>query len=585
MYFVDFKKRLAADSIYVHLLPTIAVLVTLLGLTLLTWHNTDLALQNEYKATTASLSTHTSNVIVERLRTYDVVLEGASGLFIASNDVTRNEWRLYAQGLDLQQKFPGIQGIGYVSFVRPEQVRSFTEAARRDGMPGFRIFPDGQRQIYSAALYFEPSDDPNIGLGFDMYNEPVRREAMVWAQTTGEPTLTGQLKLLIGNDVAGENGFLMFVPVYASGSEYSRPANERNVKGFTFAPFVGQNVFSQVLDDSAKDAYGVRIFDGPADKNNILYETSGYSGHAAEDHTGSRQTLKVYGREWTLDFRYSPNIVSASARNRPITSLISGITLSFLLAGLVLMLLTARTKALAKDKQTEVQSAKDELLSLASHQLRTPATAVKQYIGMLKEGYGGSMNEQQLALLEKAFVSNERQLHIINELLYVAKIDAKGIVLSPQRLDITKLVKDIVREISDTAKKTKMNKINVQLPKRKIFAVVDEHCIHMAVENLIMNAVNYSYEHKPVKVKVTSGRDEVVISVSDKGVGIAPEELPMLFQQFTRIPNELTRKTSGSGIGLYLSQQLIQLHGGKIEVESKQGKGSTFTIILPKNKE
>lgn len=581
MFFVGLKRRIATDTLYLHLLPTGAVLFTLLILTSLSWRNASQALQKERDTTTASLATHTSNTIVERLRTYEVVLKGAAGLFTASNEVTREEWKQYIGGLDLQQKYPGLMGVGYTAFVRPDQVDGFTQSARRDGLSDFHIFPTGQRPIYAATLYFEPQTNPK-GLGFDMYSEPVRREAMVWAQTTGEPVLTHKLAFVIDDGQTGQAGFTMYAPVYTDATQYSRPANERSTRGFIFAPFSTADLFKDVLDQSAKDTYAVRIYDGTPQQNQVLYETDSYAALASRRGSFTTQMpLQLYGREWTLDFRFSPTTISNSTRNRPIGVLVSGITLSFLLSGFVLALLMARTKALTLDKQTEVQSAKDELLSLASHQLRTPATAVKQYLGMLREGYAGKLDKDQQTLLEKAFVSNERQLHIINDLLYVAKIDAKGIVLSLRKLDVGKLVSDVVQEVSDAAKEKK-KKIRLQLPKRKVYAEADEHCLSMAVENIVMNAIRYSYESAPVTVKVSNHKQEVRIAVKDRGVGIAPEDIPLLFQQFTRIPNDLTKQSSGSGIGLYLSQQLIKLHGGTIEVESEKGKGSTFTIHLPK---
>lgn len=580
MFFVGSKKRFTSNTLLLHLLPAGAVLFTLLGLTLLGWHNANRSLKNEREAATANFATHTRNSIVERLKTYEVVLQGTAGMFVASDNVTRDEWKKYVGSFDLQKKYPGIQGVGYLAFIPAEQIAPITDSVRAEGYPEFQIFPSGQRDLYSAALYFEPMHGPS-GLGFDMYTDPTRREAMVWAQASGEATITRKLTFVVGDPEAGKSGSTMYLPVYNDASQYALPAASRNVKGFVFAPFTGESLFQSILEANAKDKYGVRVYNGPTDQNNLMYESAQYAAYDNDEAYRFAMPMDLYGRQWTLDFRFSPTIIPESTRSGPVTTLVSGTILSFLLASFVLALLVARTRALANAKYSEVQSAKDELLSLASHQLRTPATAVKQYVGMLREGYAGDVTERQRALLEKAWHSNERQLHIINELLYVAKVDANGIVLTLRKLEVGTLIRDTIQELSDTDQERK-NKIRLQLPKRKIYVEADEHCLRMAIENLLGNALKYSYELSPVNVKVTSRKDEIRIAIKDRGVGIAPDEIPLLFQRFSRIPNKLSRQISGSGIGLYLSEQFIRLHGGHIEVESVKGKGSTFTIYIPK---
>ena len=578
MFFVRSKKLINGHTFYMHLLPTGAVMLTLLGLTLLTWHNARQALKNERQATSTSLAAHTTNTIVERFRTYEIVLRGSSSLFTASDDVTRDEWQHYIRSFDLAHAYPDIQGVGYAELLGRDQLPAYNQSA-----PGLRIAPgeDG-RNTFAPITFFEPQG-PAARLGFDMYSESSRYQAMARAQSDGIPALTSKISADGGNQESMP-GFIIFYPVYRDAAQLELPAAQRNVRGFTFAPFTGQNAFRDILDGSANGKYAVRISDNSTTTpNQTLYETDTYGTlSASHDAQHTRVPLSLYGRQWVLDFWFAPSIVSDASRARPVTSLVSGLGLSILLSCFVLALLVARTKALAQDQQTEVQSAKDELLSLASHQLRTPATAVKQYLGMMREGYSGQLAPDQQALLEKAFTSNERQLHIINELLYVAKIDAKGIVLSPHRLDVSKLVGEVAQEVSDTAKERK-HKIRVYLPKKhQAIAEADEHCLRMAVENIIMNALKYSYNSTVVAIKVSNHRHEVQIAVKDKGVGVATKDIPLLFQRFSRIPNELSLQTSGSGIGLYLSQQLIRLHGGTIEVSSAKGKGSTFTIRLPK---
>ena len=579
MYFVSAKKRLTSNTFLFHLLPTGAVLITLISISLLGWHNAKQALATEKQNVTTNYATSTRDSILERLSTYEVVLKGAAGLFISSSEVTREEWKHYIASFDLQQRYPGIQSVGYITYVAPEQVDTLTQIMRSQGLPDFHIFPEGNRPMYTSVLYVEPQR-ATTGFGYDMLAEPDRGEAMLRAQRTGQASLTGKLTFIQNaSQLSSNSGFTMYTPVYASAAEPKPQA----VKGFAFAPFIGSNLFKGVLGDVQDEKYALRIYDTEAQDDKAIYQTENYTNLAANtDAFSHTMPMELYGRKWILDFRFSADVIAENTRNRPITSLISGIVLSLLLSGFVLSLLIARTRALGHTKQLELQNAKDELLSLASHQLRTPATSVKQYTAMLREGFAGELTKDQKTLVDKAYESNERQLHIINQLLYVAKIDANGIVLTPRRINANSLLQDLTNELSHHVKDRKA-RIRLQVPARRlVYLEADEHCLRMALENLIGNALKYSLENALVTVKLSQTKDVVRIAIKDKGVGIADDELEMLFQRFTRIPNELSNQTSGSGIGLYLSQQLIDLHQGRIEVESVKGKGTTFTVILPK---
>lgn len=323
------------------------------------------------------------------------------------------------------------------------------------------------------------------------------------------------------------------------------------------------------------------MHDYQADTTSPLYESPKLASSIAKHTYNQKNELSFAGRTWVLEFDFAPNIVAKTTRERPLNTLVAGLILSPVLATFVLLLIATRTRSLTNAQQAEVNNVKDELLSLASHQLRTPATSVKQYIGMLKEGFAGDLTAQQLDLLNRAYDSNERQLHIINELLYVAKLDANGLVLTPRRVDLNKLIRTQARDLGATAKKSDQ-RIRVYLPKKPVFIEADKHCIAMAVENLISNALKYSFEGTTTTVRLTSRKQHVEIAVTDHGVGIDPDDIPLLFQRFSRIPNRFSRQISGSGIGLYLSQQLVNLHGGSITVTSVKDKGTSFTILLPK---
>lgn len=242
------------------------------------------------------------------------------------------------------------------------------------------------------------------------------------------------------------------------------------------------------------------------------------------------------------------------------------------------------TNVLLREQQKELQrlnESKDEFTSLASHQLRTPATAIKQLLGLLIEGYIEGVPDNIKVILKKTYDSNERQISIVNSLLKVAQIDSGKIILRRQSVDINEIINSIVHQyeaiISD-----KGQKILLSLQDGPLYGYIDEHYYRMALENVIDNASKYTSVSGEIRISAASTNDSVVVSISDTGVGIKPENIPTLFDKFNRIPNELSHKVAGSGLGLYWVEKGIDLHQGKIEVESELNVGSTFFVKVPK---
>lgn len=233
-------------------------------------------------------------------------------------------------------------------------------------------------------------------------------------------------------------------------------------------------------------------------------------------------------------------------------------------------------------KEYELQKAKDEFIGLASHQLRTPASAVKNFIGLLKEGYAGKLTKEQSKYVDQAYESNERQIQIVNDLLQVARTEAGQLIIHKEKNDITKLIEAAVVDQKSSIRAEKQSIVFERSDQKPIWAYYDEEHIRMVLDNLINNASKYTDPKGKITVSIEQARDTIKVSVRDNGVGIAKTDLNKLFKKFSRISNMKTRDVSGSGIGLYLVKKIIDLHKGQLEVNSTLGKGSVFSIILPK---
>jgi signal transduction histidine kinase len=199
---------------------------------------------------------------------------------------------------------------------------------------------------------------------------------------------------------------------------------------------------------------------------------------------------------------------------------------------------------------------------------------------MLLQGYAGQLSQQQMDMLDSAYESNERQLEIINQLLYVARMDAGRIKLKREKTDLAKLMRDVARD-QGQAVADRNQQLSFRLPKRPLYAEVDPHFMRMVLENMLSNASKYTPEGGTITLGVRRAPGHIVLRVTDTGVGIDPSLHDSVFEKFTRVENELSTDVNGSGVGLYLTQQIVELHGGSIDVKSSIGKGSTFLVKIP----
>jgi len=229
----------------------------------------------------------------------------------------------------------------------------------------------------------------------------------------------------------------------------------------------------------------------------------------------------------------------------------------------------------------KIDRAKSEFISIASHQLRTPLTAVKGYISMVLEGTYGQIAEKLSKPLENVYQSNERLIRLVNDLLNLSRLDAGKIEFSPEPTSLEEMVSGIIEELRINAEKKglymKMIKPSEPLPK----IMVDQDKLRQVILNIIDNAIKYTKEGGiTLELKKLDGEEE--IKVSDTGEGMDEKELDSLFQMFSRATAGTQLYTEGAGLGLYVARQFVEMHGGEIWAESPgKGKGSTFIIQLP----
>ena len=236
---------------------------------------------------------------------------------------------------------------------------------------------------------------------------------------------------------------------------------------------------------------------------------------------------------------------------------------------------------IANEKLKSLDKLKTEFLSLASHQLRSPLTAIKGYTSMLLEGDFGDTNEKQKEAIDRVFQSTKHLTAIVEDLLDVAKIEQGGMKYVMNDFDFGKVVQDIETDLAMLAEKKKF-KLSFETDNKAPYTMNgDMEKIRQVVLNLSDNAVKYTRRGN-IKVKLTKDevRKKIILSIADTGMGITSEVKESLFQKFARGNGE-KMNTSGSGLGLYLAKEIIEAHQGRIWVESAgEDRGSTFFVEL-----
>lgn len=236
----------------------------------------------------------------------------------------------------------------------------------------------------------------------------------------------------------------------------------------------------------------------------------------------------------------------------------------------------------------KLSRAKSEFLSIASHQLRTPLTAIKGYISMILEGSYGKFEEKGKPPLEKVYQSNERLIRLVNDLLNVSRIESGTLMTDFQKTSIEKMISSIIDELKIKADERKLY-LNWQKPGRPLPEIMaDSDKLRQVIMNIIDNAIKYTEkggitvkaELKDPSAKWPQGK--ILIEIKDTGEGMEKDEMDNMFGSFTRGRAGAKHWVSGLGLGLYIARKFTELHGGKIWVESEgEGKGSTFFIELP----
>jgi signal transduction histidine kinase len=249
----------------------------------------------------------------------------------------------------------------------------------------------------------------------------------------------------------------------------------------------------------------------------------------------------------------------------------------------VLAIQNARLFREIEDKSRQIEAAnrhKSEFLANMSHELRTPLNAIIGFSEVLQEKLFGELNEKQAEYTEDILTSGQHLLSLINEILDLSKVEAGRMELEMATFDLPLAIDNARTFVRERAVKHGIT-LDVDVDERLGEYVGDERKIKQILLNLLSNAVKFTPEAGRISITANKTDHGVEISVSDTGIGIPLAEQPTIFEEFRQVGGDYAHKKEGTGLGLTLAKKFVELHGGKIWVESEVGKGSTFTFNLP----
>ncbi|WPU64201.1 CHASE domain-containing sensor histidine kinase [Peredibacter starrii] len=516
-----------------------------------------------------------------RMDRYEGALIQARAFFLSSDNVSRTEFHRYFEKTKLTERYPGIQALGLAVRIKKDDLKSHVKNIRKE-LPHYTVWPEDHRNEYYSILYIEPMDWRNQrAIGYDMYSEPVRHEAMKKAMLSGLPTVSGMVTLIQEAGSRQQPGFNLYVPYYKENVPLKTPTERANALiGFIYAPFRANDLFTSILSES-KLNIDVEIFEnGEMKAENLIFDFDGKPNFIHSEKVNKFRIVKhvtLNGHDFILHFVPLPSFRTTSDLAYPSMAAIIGLVISFLIFRI--FMLTKKTQ----DVLQEAINARDEFFSIASHELKTPLTSLKLQAQLMKRTLDKNppnFREKIFNLSDQSEKQTQRLERLVDDMLDISRIRTGRLTIQTERFNLCDMVTDVVGRM-----KEQFSVIPGGAPQTNYISCEnavgewDKMRLEQVVTNLLSNAIKYGSE-KEISIEVQATSDRVYIKVKDNGIGIPLEFRNKIFERFERASGT-AKSITGLGLGLYISEQIVRSHGGRIWVESEVGKGSTFTVELP----
>ncbi len=512
--------------------------------------------------------------IQRRMERYENVLISARSLVLTQENTTRKEFREFVEHMDLDEKHPGVQGIGLALKVDPSEFPHYERKLRNEGFEDFNIWPlEPKREAYFPIIYLEPLDWRNKrALGYDMYSETIRRAAMKMAMETGKTAISDVVTLVQETPKNAQAGFLMYLPI--KGEDYV-------LRGFVYAPFRANDLFFSLFNNQRLSdlKVNIEVFDGKPSQENLLFDSNQRLDEDREPRYYSLTEIPMFGRPWNLYVSAGKNFTSNINEYLPLVILFLGSCLSFIFYWFSNKMRKSKIEAenLARELNTALE-ARDEFLSIASHELKSPMTSMKLQAQMNLKLLLRGPEHLSFDRVEKYLKSTNTQIdnltRLVEDMLDISRINLGKLSLFKEKFNLS----DVTNEVVDRFFPDEMrNQLILQI-EENVLVEADRFRIEQVLTNLISNAIKYG-DNNPISILLETSSTEAIFTINDQGIGIAEDNLERIFLRFERAIS--SNQISGLGLGLYIVKHILKMHDGSIQVKSRLEEGSTFIVSLP----
>jgi signal transduction histidine kinase/CheY-like chemotaxis protein len=554
------------------------------------------------------LASESMHLLRTKLERSTEVLHGIGALFAVQPSVTRENFATFVSRSLARQ--PELRALEWIPRVPEVERGTFEQAARDEGLRGFQFTeetPAGLRRAaardeYFPVLFLEPRTGNEEALGFDLGAEPDRRRALERARDEGRAVATQAVKL--AQERAGQLGFLVFLPVYRPlpvNAPVVASVNDRRdaLLGFALAVFRIGDLLGPTLQALSLRGLDTTVIERSTGQ--LLVKASGRGGAVELQHgrlgqrdpgadagpgePGTADLLDVSGSAWLVRFQPSELFLAGQGQGAAWWVLAAGLVLTALAGGYLSSNLRRRSEAedavrrKAEDDAARANRAKSAFLANMSHEIRTPLNAILGYAQILeREPHLPPGGREAVGAIGS---SGWHLLELVSEILDLAKIEDGRVELRESEFELGALLSEIALLFEKRCRDKRLTFRLEGAPAVRTLVRGDAMKLRQVLINLVGNAVKFTETGRVVLATEADDQGRRRFSVTDSGVGIAPELLELIFQPFQQGP--ATRPRGGTGLGLTIARAHVALMGGQLTVESQPGAGSTFwfEIALP----
>ncbi len=334
-----------------------------LGITFVLWSNARNDAINDAKIRFDRSNIETINKINNRMETYANALQSGTALLNSVEKIDRKKWNIYFSSLEMAEHYRGFQGIGFSKVISSNQLSAHIAQMHREGFLDYEIKPSGKREEYHSIIYLEPLDERNKrAIGYDMFTNPIRQNAMIRARETGEVTLSGKVTLIQEKDSNIQAGFLMYVPFYhTSEALLTQEQKKKYFEGFVYAPFRAHDLMREIFANQNPNI-AVKLYDGGSvNENNLLYISDNFTKN--KSFFTAAIPVQMYGRTWTVVFQTLPSFKATIDSDNYRLIILAGLPISLLLllTGLSFSRTAEQARMMARKMTSEIRALNNEL--------------------------------------------------------------------------------------------------------------------------------------------------------------------------------------------------------------------------------